>query len=349
MTHLKEMLAEWNAANQKEWEHDRTQTVGASEIFQCARKVFLTKNQVPQDEDFDGGFGALVRGNLIENEVWEPAIRHYLQHLPGVEFLHAGEGQETVFAGFLSSTSDGCIINRSNSPVELFGVILEPGQALAAECKSIDPRVTLKEPKPEHFAQVRVQIEMLREVYGYDVIGGILTYINASFIDDVTEFVIERDEAFFEKMRDRARSIMTASSLAEFKPEGKMAGGKECQYCPFQSHCADFSAGLVPQDANDDLDEQTARNLDSVLEARERAIKEIDNWKATKADAEETAKELMRQAGTRKAKTANWSLSYSSVKGRVSVDIKAAEAAGVDLSAFKKEGDPSDRLTIKSV
>lgn len=33
--------------------------------------------------------------------------------------------------------------------------------------------------------------------------------------------------------------------------------------------------------------------------------------------------------------------------GRETVDTKAAEAAGIDLSRFKKVGDPADRLTVK--
>jgi hypothetical protein len=51
-------LDAYAATLNKTFEHDRTQSVGASEIGQCARKVFWTKNELdpahraPRDVDY---------------------------------------------------------------------------------------------------------------------------------------------------------------------------------------------------------------------------------------------------------------------------------------------------------
>ncbi len=41
-----------------------------------------------------------------------------------------------------------------------------------------------------------------------------------------------------------------------------------------------------------------------------------------------------------------FSVSWFPVKGRKSLDRKAAEKAGIDFSPYEREGDPSERLTI---
>ena len=55
----------------------------------------------------------------------------------------------------------------------------------------------------------------------------------------------------------------------------------------------------------------------------------------------------MREHRTRKAEGDNWSVTWFPVKGRLSLDRKAVEAAGIDLSPFETPGDPGERLTIK--
>ena len=55
------------------FKHDRKQTVGASEIGQCARKVFWLKNEddpeyaVPRDPEYTETWGARMRGTVFEN------------------------------------------------------------------------------------------------------------------------------------------------------------------------------------------------------------------------------------------------------------------------------------------
>ena len=45
------------------------------------------------------------------------------------------------------------------------------------------------------------------------------------------------DPAIYQAAQDRARLVMTAKSVSETKPEGWIAGGKECNYCPFTKPC----------------------------------------------------------------------------------------------------------------
>ena len=65
----------------KSWTHDRSNTVGASEVGQCARKIFWLKSEadakhrVARDPDFQETWGARIRGTIIEDKFWEPALR----------------------------------------------------------------------------------------------------------------------------------------------------------------------------------------------------------------------------------------------------------------------------------
>ena len=52
---------------------------------------------------------------------------------------------------------------------------------LLLECKSIDPRVKLDAPKPEHRYQVIVQLGVVRETTEFQPRYAIISYIDASF------------------------------------------------------------------------------------------------------------------------------------------------------------------------
>ena len=60
------------AGNKREWKTDRSQTIGASEIGMCARRVFFDKNEgdpvygVSRDPDFEERWGARARGSAYE-------------------------------------------------------------------------------------------------------------------------------------------------------------------------------------------------------------------------------------------------------------------------------------------
>ena|ERR1700722_19733537 len=102
---IKQILNSHAATLQKQWSHDRSQTIGASEIGQCSRKTFWVKNEgdhvhkASRDDGYVDGWGAKVRGSMMENEFWFPAMRqHY-----GENLLYAGPDQQSFVSGFLSA------------------------------------------------------------------------------------------------------------------------------------------------------------------------------------------------------------------------------------------------------
>jgi hypothetical protein len=318
----------------KAWEHDRSATIGASEIGQCARRVWFLKNGIEAD-DPPPLKGAAIRGDLIEQHIWVPAMRTHVESLGG-KLLFAGEEQQTLADGYLSCTPDGIAVDLPGEP------------CLLTECKSIDPRVTLSEVKSEHFAQVQVQLGIVRACTEWKPERAIVSYINASFFDGVEEFEVTFDPAVYLAAKARALSIMDATAAMELRPEGKMAGGKECAHCPWASRCAHEQAASVPAKADVPLGDNALKALEQAV-ARQLAAKEAgEAAKAERAEAEEEIKEILRAHGARRFETSEWGVSWSSVKGRTTTDLKAAAKAGVDLTPFTREGDPSERLTIKS-
>lgn len=337
------------ARRQREWERDRSETVGASEVGQCIRKTYFSKHGYEPDPSYVDGWGAKERGNLIENHHWVPALLEWVSENSdtwAVDFI--GGEQETLVDGYLSATPDGLLMNVSDDPQEIFGIILAPGEGIAIECKSIDPRVNLKdEAKEEHIFQTHVQVGMLRSLMPNVKIGAAhITYSDASFLDHIEEFIVPFDQEVYNAAKFRARQVMMATDPLQLRPEGKLAGGKDCQYCPFQAQCAGANAFAVPAEDNE-VEEDVKDHL-ATLAVKRAALKEqSDAMLEEVREIEESIREILREAGTRRVTGHGFSISYSSVKGRVSVDTKAAEADGVDLSKYKKEGNPSDRLTIK--
>ena len=97
----------------KLWTHDRSNTLGASEVGQCARKIFWLKSEndsahrVDRDPDYTETWGARMRGTVFEDKFWEPALRARF----GERLLFAGKDQKTFVSDFLSATPDGMIID----------------------------------------------------------------------------------------------------------------------------------------------------------------------------------------------------------------------------------------------
>ena len=97
---FKEILNNYMVTNQKVWVHDRSKTLGASEVFGCIRKAFFTKTSAPKDPDYKDSWGATERGNIIEDHFLVPAFQ---EHTPGdVEAIGLGDEQETLIDGLLS-------------------------------------------------------------------------------------------------------------------------------------------------------------------------------------------------------------------------------------------------------
>ena len=322
---IKSMLDAYVAANGKTWAHDRDLTVGASEVGQCLRKTWFTKNGVDPDPDYLDRYGAKLRGDLIENHHWEPGIRAQLPD--GVALLFAGSEQKTLVDGYLSATSDGLLVGVSPDALSHHGVDDIGGDSLVVECKSIDPRVSLKDAKAEHEFQVHCQMGLIRHCTEYRPNFALISYTDASFLDDVTEFAIAFDPHIYAAAKVRATRVMTADTSLDLPPEGKLAGA-------------------IPED-REPLGGNALTALKTLVTEEQAARAEKDATARRHAEAQERIKQFLREHRTRKVEGDNWSVTYFPVKGRLSLDRKAVEAAGIDLSPFETPGDPGERLTIK--
>lgn len=341
---IKECLARYAAGLQKEWQHDRLNTVGASEIGQCLRKTWFAKHEAPQDEGYEETKGAALRGNMIEQHYWVPGLRAALPE--GVELLYAGDDQRTLVDGYLSATTDGLLVGVERDALTWLGVPDTGADCINLDSKSIDPRVNLTSEKAEHSFQVQTQMGLIRHATNHRPEYSILSYVDASFWNEVSEFAVQFDPKIYEAAKARARQVMTSEDPLTLPPEGKIAGGNECKYCAWASHCAHVTVAGIPK-GEITLSEtavgilQNFRNIER-LRAERKELAEKEH-----AEIRETIKEFLRVHKARRFSAEDWSISWSSVKGRETIDLKAAEAAGVDLSPFKKLGDPSERLSVK--
>ena len=327
------------------WSHDRSQTVGASEVGQCARKVFWLKNEGDQqygaqrDPDHADTWGARLRGTIMENELWVPAMRQRF----GERLLFAGSDQQTLVSGFISATPDGLITTLHEGEHES---LLE-GTCATAECKTADPRTNLSEAKAENVYQTHVQMGLIRDLTPYQPTHSILSYIDASFWNEVVEFVVPFDQRIYETGKARAAQIMTATHPSELKPEGWIAGGKDCEYCPFTKACNVERRRVPDTDILASLDSQFVAEVTDMALAIKSAESAVEIQSSTLRDLQNQLKDRLREKGIRKVPGV---VSWSAVKGRSSYNNKeiqeAAKLAGINIEQYKSEGEPTDRLQI---
>lgn len=324
------------------WTTDRSQTVGASEVGQCARKVFWLKNEgdaeygAPRDAGYVDTWGARVRGSVYEDQFWYPALKATY----GGRLKFAGPEQKTFVSGFLSATPDGLLTGMT--PGE---VAQGSGLEVMAECKTADPRTNLTEAKTENVYQTHVQMGIVRELTDYRPTHSILSYTDASFWNEVTEFVIPFNQKIYDTAKVRAAQIMTATSAADLKPEGWIAGGRECEYCPFTTACGIARRSLPYADLP--ADPQLVAEVTDMALAIKHAERRRDIADEQVRSLQDDLKIRLRENGVRKIPGV---VSWSSIKGRETYDNKAireaAAEAGVDVENMKNTGEPTDRLTI---
>ena len=327
------------------FKHDRKQTVGASEIGQCARKVFWLKNEddpeyaVPRDPEYIETWGARMRGTVFENAFWEPALRARF----GDKLLFAGKDQRTFHKGFLTATPDGMLVNLTDEQQCEIGVETE---CVLVECKTADPRTNLNEAKAENIYQAQVQMGLVRETTRHKPTHAIISYTDASFWSDVREFVIPFDFTVYTVAQDRARRVMTAKDVSETQPEGWIAGGKECNYCPFTRPCGVERRNLPFQSGP--IDPQFAAEMTDMAREYRRLENDSDMAGHYLRALAEKIKARLREKGVTKIPGV---LTWSPVKARNGYDNKAIKQAaidaGVDIEQFATQTEASDRLVIQ--
>ena len=384
---FEDMFSEFVAATKKEWAHDRQKSVGASEVFACLRMAWFKKRgdefttpvqiglevkqtgteilddevipiyeevpifqdqpMYPVDDDAPEGWGAARRGDLVEAHFVVPTIR---DHLPKGKLLWGGTDQKTLHHGYNSATPDGLIVGVDRDSLIDYGVTDILGNCFVLEIKSIDPRVNLEEAKAIHIGQAKTQLGIIREKTPYKPMNAIILYVDASFLDKISVFVVKFEETVWEAAQTRANIVFTTDDPALVPPEGKITN--ECQYCPFQRSCAIVTCGSIPEDNA----AEAAKNETVLMEFDDH----VAIWKQSKAEfdaAEEAYKGVRQQikdalidAGTRKlgGKKAKrpWSVSWTAQEGASRLDQGLLRNALGDLEPFKTSGDPFDVLRV---
>ena len=346
MLSIRSLLHQYAATLNREFQHDRSNTIGASEIGACLRKTWFGKNDAPHDPDYHDRYGARLRGNLIEDHYWYPGLQAALPS--DVHLKMGGADQRTIVDGYLSATPDGVLAGLPRDCLSHLGIEdIGASCCVAVECKSIDPRADLRTARSHHAFQTQVQMGLLRAHTPYKPNYAIISYVDASFIDEISEFVIAFDPAIYKAAQDRSNLIMRTTDPLDLMPEGKLAGGAECRYCPWASHCAQVTVAGIPSDNPKQLGDNAMAELKALRDAERVLSERCDATEAEHSKAKFDITEFLRANDVRRVTGEGWSVQWSPTKGRETVDLKAAEAAGLDLSPFKKVGEPGARLMIK--
>ena len=356
---FEDIFDEFIASNQKTWSHDRSKSIGASEAFGCMRKSWFGKRGkgfgFVRDPEYKDSWGAVRRGDIIENYQVVPAVRSGLTRR-GLDLIMEGADQETIVDGLVSATLDGLIIDPTGAMLPkdflaYYGIESIDEDSIVLEMKSFDPRINIIEPKAIHEGQTQMQMGLIRDTSKYKPNFAVVIYVNASWLDDMRIYVVPFDESVYQVGRLRAEKVFTTDDPAMLMAEGKLDG--MCAYCPFKRSCDEVSVGRVPEKrkalSKKEVDAQPSylvQQLDSmVLAHRELKVAE----KALKREVEES-NEAIRQTLIRsnqsRAVGSNWKVSYTTIAGRKTLSKEKIEEAGLDPDDFMNEGSGYEKLTV---
>lgn len=356
--------------NKKVWAHDRTQTVGASEVFSCHRQTFFKKRApelADEPEGIDPEWGHTARGDLIENEFVVPTLR---QMFGDERCLFMGTDQKTLVDGRLSATPDGVITDLPDDAMADYGIAslggtgilvpevktfggdhAAPKKKRVADEKDATKNLTVYEPRTKHEGQNVVQMGILRRKTNYSADVGVVLYINPVNLKDIRPAPVRYSESVYARAKERAEAVYEPGATAkDFKAEG-LFGGNDCSYCEFCTACNAIEMERFPDKAvpTKDFDAETQAELE------ERARKVADlrkQHKALEADkkmAESELKSRMFDLGTTRIAGEGWSASVSKSAGRKTLDKERIAADfDIDLDEYQKEGEPFFVLRTKA-
>lgn len=330
---------------QKVWDHDRSVTLGASETFGCLRKSFFAKNDGEVDPDDKQSWGAMERGNVMEDYWVVPAMDHYLPRIKA-DILFGGDDQVTFVANKNSATPDGLIIGLPKNALSKYGIDDIESDCVGFEIKSIDPRGNLDEPKDIHVGQCQVQMGITHAMQEHKPMYTVLMYVNCSFYDEITIFIIKFDENVWRSAKVRANMLFKAKKAEDLKPEGKIT--EACKFCNYKYACAAASKSTVPVD--DDLKGAPDETLDEVFllveEERELDAQIKQDTKRQK-ELKSDIKEALTEVNSRRIGDERFLVSWSFQDGRKTYDTKQMIADGMDISEYLSEGAGFDKMNIK--
>jgi CRISPR/Cas system-associated exonuclease Cas4 (RecB family) len=349
---FKEAYDSYVKGHQKVWAHDRSKSMGASEAFGCLRKAWFSKNGGEIDPDYKESWGALQRGDLIEQHFAEPAVKWFLEnYFYDTRLIWGGDEQVTMKApdAPLTATPDGLVIDADDDALALYGIPSLGGTGcFNFEIKSIDPRVNLREEKSIHRGQTIVQMGITRETTEYRPNYAVIVYIDASFFDDIEVFVVAFDQQTYDVAKQRARSVFEIKNVADIFPEGKVDNG--CDYCKFKRACAKASGKATPTEGEANMTNTALpimQEFEDILREERVAAAARKASEAEYKSASERLKQWFRDVGVRRAEIPGVAkVSISWIKGRKSYDIEAMREAGLPVEDFTKMSEGHDRLTI---
>jgi hypothetical protein len=123
----------------------------------------------------------------------------------------------------------------------------------------------------------------------------------------------------------RSQKIMTAESAAELDPEGIVAGGKECKFCPFTKACAELRCSRIPERTWQEkpLPPTQAALLEAHIKSYHDAVDAGEVWEGVANQEKEAIRVILEGAGVRTYKGDGVSVAWSKVAGRKSWDNKS--------------------------
>jgi CRISPR/Cas system-associated exonuclease Cas4 (RecB family) len=320
-------------SNKKTWAHDRTLTLGGSEVFGCIRKAWYSRHGTVKDADYEDSWGATERGNLIENHHVVPAMLHASKN-EGFAIDYVGGDQQTLFCDGIpmSVTPDGLIHGIPRNWLAKYGIKDIKADCVMFEIKSIDPRVDLSEEKAIHHGQTQIQMGLVRENTRFRPHYAVILYVNASFFDDMKVYIVEWDEDKYAAAKARSKLVYECEDPGTLMREGLL--DNSCRYCPFQSTCIQTTVAAMPPKKEEGKGKKKRESdpaLVSELEAVMAKAHEIrtKKKKIEKEDAtvKEQIKQVLRDHGERWANDSNWRVSYSMSDGRESFDKEKLSSA----------------------
>lgn len=333
---------------------DRGKRVGASEVGQCARKTVAVKLRVAHDDGYVDENGFATRGNVMEDHWIAPLVRAWVADHGG-ELLYSGQASQITFTGQgvpLSSTPDGLAVGAHKHILKPYGVSdIGKGGLFVPEFKSLDPRYSRdKLPKSPHVPQVLTQLGMIRKATKHRPEWGAVAYVDASDYFNVKWFPVKWDERAFKSLVTRARSILAATDMNQMPPEGKVAGGSECNECPFAKRCL----GFLPWVADDDPRALKAAAVKKVELAAHRvyqAKRAAENLQQAVRDAEAELYTVLNGVKRRFVLGNKFTVSAKATASQNRDDVQAMRAwikkQGGNPDAFKKLTKPGASLSVE--
>jgi hypothetical protein len=340
----------------KVFAHDRSTTVGASEVFGCMRENVF-KKRYPElaelAEEEDPEWGHAKRGDVIENAFVVPVLINMF----GEKNCHMmGEDQKTLVDGRLSATPDGAVTGLDSAALSMYNIsdLGEDGH-IAAEVKTFGgdfaaPRRTKNDDgtvsyaaRVKHVGQNICQMGLMKLRTNFNPNYGVVLYVNPVNLKDVRPAPVAFDQNVYDAAKERAEDVFDMTKgLADYPAEGRATG--DCTYCEFCAKCQTIEMDRYNEadTEHDALKAELIKKIDHQAAEVYNIRAEFKDMEKTKKVAESNLRELLLSTGVTKTPTA----SLVKYKGRKTLDkVRIAEEFDISLDEYTTTG--ADYLVLK--